>query len=112
MRALPPGVSRSHPGTCRYSNPGRGADIFVDPRDSSITLGLVVDDTAELPSVSRWRRRAIWRRAAKVVLLGALGGFVVIAASVIWVRSEADGYLYSEGDVPPAPVGLVLGAQV
>jgi vancomycin permeability regulator SanA len=34
------------------------------------------------------------------------------AGSVIWVRVAARGYLYSEQAVPPAPVGLVLGAQV
>jgi len=90
----------------------------------------VVDDTTRWPRVlprlprrrraprrdpakaSWWRRRGTWRRAARVVLLGAVAGFAVIAASVIWVRSEADGHLYTEADVPAAPVGLVLGAQV
>jgi len=35
-----------------------------------------------------------------------------LGASIGWVRSSAAGYLYSVDDVPPAPVALVLGAQV
>jgi vancomycin permeability regulator SanA len=49
-------------------------------------------------------------------LVAAGAGFsaagVVVAGSVAFVRSAAAGHLYGETDVSPAPVGLVLGAQV
>jgi vancomycin permeability regulator SanA len=51
-------------------------------------------------------------RAAAVAVLGILLAGVVTAASVTWVRSGADGHIFSEQAVPTAPVALVLGAQV
>jgi vancomycin permeability regulator SanA len=49
-----------------------------------------------------------------VIVLAAavLAGFLTVAGSVLWVRSGADGHLFTEQSVPPAPVALVLGAQV
>jgi vancomycin permeability regulator SanA len=41
-----------------------------------------------------------------------LAGLAVVAASVHFVRSAAAGHIYTESDVPAAPVALVLGAQV
>jgi vancomycin permeability regulator SanA len=76
------------------------------------TLGLVTEDTIEWRSVRWWRRRRTWRRASRMMLIAALAGIVLTVGSVSWIRSEADGHLYTERDVPPAPVGLVLGAQV
>lgn len=46
-----------------------------------------------------------------LVVLG-LAGLTTVAASVVFVRHHAEGHLYDEVDVPPAPVALVLGAQV
>jgi vancomycin permeability regulator SanA len=37
---------------------------------------------------------------------------IAVSGSVAFVRAAAMGHLYREADVPPAPVGLVLGAQV
>jgi vancomycin permeability regulator SanA len=50
-----------------------------------------------------------FRRTAAVA--GALGT-VTVAGSVGYVRTLARGHLYRIDDVPPAPVGLVLGALV
>jgi vancomycin permeability regulator SanA len=69
------------------------------------------DPTLVLP-VPVWRRRRRWRRLAMVPVIGALVAGTVVAASVAWVRGEADGHIFSEADVPAAPVALVLGAQV
>jgi vancomycin permeability regulator SanA len=41
-----------------------------------------------------------------------IAGLVTVASSVRFVRSAAAGHIYPESDVPPAPVALVLGAQV
>ena len=41
-----------------------------------------------------------------------LAGLVAVAGSVGFVRSTAAGHIYTESDVPAAPVALVLGAQV
>jgi vancomycin permeability regulator SanA len=41
-----------------------------------------------------------------------LAGLVAVAGSVSFVRSTAAGHIYTESDVPAAPVALVLGAQV
>jgi vancomycin permeability regulator SanA len=49
---------------------------------------------------------------ALVCQLGVLTVLLVTTASVIWVRAGATGHIYSERSVPPAPVALVLGAQV
>ncbi|WP_433294861.1 SanA/YdcF family protein [Actinoplanes sp. CA-030573] len=37
---------------------------------------------------------------------------LVMAASSLWVIGRASGHVYDEKSVPPAPVALVLGAQV
>ena len=72
----------------------------------------MTEDTIEWRGVGWWRRRRAWRRALRAVLIAALAGIVITVGSVLWVRSEADDFLYTEQDVPAAPVGLVLGAQV
>jgi vancomycin permeability regulator SanA len=57
-----------------------------------------------------------WVRRGAFVLagLGLLAGAAVLG-SVAWVRATAAGHTYSDAEldrVPPAPVALVLGAQV
>jgi vancomycin permeability regulator SanA len=47
-----------------------------------------------------------------VAAVGTLVGCLVTAASVLWVRSGADGHIFAEQAVPAAPVALVLGTQV
>src|SRR3954467_14692999 len=59
------------------------------------------------PGARRWRRRLVRAAVAGVLLVVA-----TVGASVVWVRSGAAGHIFSEVDVPPAPVALVLGAQV
>jgi vancomycin permeability regulator SanA len=54
----------------------------------------------------------IVRRLATVALLGVLIVGLVVQASDLWVASQAQGRIYSAQAVPPAPVVLVLGAQV
>ena len=39
-------------------------------------------------------------------------GMVALAAAISFVRSTAAGHIYTESDLPAAPVALVLGAQV
>jgi vancomycin permeability regulator SanA len=55
-------------------------------------------------------------RSARLLLTAALlastGALTAVLGSVAFVRVRAAGHRYSEADVPPAPVGLVLGAQV
>jgi vancomycin permeability regulator SanA len=47
------------------------------------------------------------------LLLGiGMVGLATLAAAVSFVRSTAVGHIYTESDVPAAPVALVLGAQV
>jgi vancomycin permeability regulator SanA len=41
-----------------------------------------------------------------------IAGLAAAAGSVRFVRSAAAGHIYTESDVPAAPVALVLGAQV
>ena len=41
-----------------------------------------------------------------------IAGLAAVAGSVRFVRTTAAGHIYSESDVPPAPVALVLGAKV
>jgi vancomycin permeability regulator SanA len=55
----------------------------------------------------------IWLRRG--VVAGALGvavAVLVMAGADLWVRAAASGNTYTEAGVPPAPVALVLGAQV
>ena len=55
-------------------------------------------------------------RTARVLLtalsIGGTGALGAVLGSVGFVRLLAAGHRYAETDVPPAPVGLVLGAQV
>jgi vancomycin permeability regulator SanA len=51
-------------------------------------------------------------RAVRLAIAGALAALALTGASVAWMRSGADGFVYGEADVPEAPVALVLGAQV
>lgn len=54
-------------------------------------------------------------RSRQVLLgagLAAAGSAVATAACAGWVHRVARGHLFGEADVPPRPVGLVLGAQV
>lgn len=48
-----------------------------------------------------------------MVLVGVgLAAAVSVVGSVLFVRGTARGHLYTEAEVPAAPVALVLGAQV
>jgi vancomycin permeability regulator SanA len=68
-----------------------------------------------LPHV-RWRpgpRLRRWLvRIALVAVIGAVAATTTVVGSVMWVRSSADGHIFTEATVPEAPVALVLGAQV
>jgi vancomycin permeability regulator SanA len=55
----------------------------------------------------RWLRRAVVAGGIAAVL-----GLLSVAGGEIWVRTAAHGHVYSEADVPSAPVALVLGAEV
>jgi vancomycin permeability regulator SanA len=53
--------------------------------------------------------------AARLALLlggAGVGALAVLGTSVVFVRRKAAGHLYAESEAPPAPVALVLGAQV
>jgi vancomycin permeability regulator SanA len=60
----------------------------------------------------RWWRGRVVRRLAVLAAAGILAVLLLIVGSVLWVRSGADGHLFTEQTVPAAPVALVLGAQV
>ncbi|MDG6105058.1 YdcF family protein [Dactylosporangium aurantiacum] len=64
------------------------------------------------PGRPRWWRRRWVRRTALLAVAAVLGVVLLVAGSVTWVRSGADGHLFTERTVPEAPVALVLGAQV
>ena len=64
-----------------------------------------------LPQPKTRRDRWLLRSGLVVVGMGVAAA-TTLGASIGWVRSSADGHLYSVDDVPPAPVALVLGAQV
>ena len=49
---------------------------------------------------------------AVVAVLGMVLGSILLVSSAVWVHAGAEGHLFTERDVPPAPVALVLGAQV
>jgi vancomycin permeability regulator SanA len=53
-----------------------------------------------------------WHRLARAALVAAIVGSSTVVASMLWVRISADAHIYTEQSVPPAPVALVLGAQV
>ncbi len=57
------------------------------------------------------QHRSLLRVAVASATLG-LAGVAVVACSVAFVRAAARGHLFSEQDVPAAPVALVLGAAV
>jgi len=52
------------------------------------------------------------RRLALLLGLGVAGPVAAVAGAVAFVRRRAVGHLHTEASVPPAPVALVLGAQV
>jgi vancomycin permeability regulator SanA len=54
------------------------------------------------------------RRVRGTPFLGGIGlaGVMLLAGSIGYVRLTAAGHLYSEDEVPAAPVALVLGAKV
>jgi vancomycin permeability regulator SanA len=49
--------------------------------------------------------------ARRAGLAGALA-VLILAGCGLWVDGRALGHVYAEADVPPAPVALVLGAEV
>ncbi len=51
-------------------------------------------------------------RLSLLAVGGSLSAAALVAGSVAYMRTAAAGHLYGESDVPPAPVALVLGAQV
>ncbi|MBB4956799.1 SanA/YdcF family protein [Micromonospora polyrhachis] len=55
----------------------------------------------------RWGRRLVF-----LLVPGLLAASGAVVASVLWIRSEAEGRIYSAESVPSAPVALVLGARV
>ena len=55
----------------------------------------------------RFLRRAAYWGAVATALAIIAGSFCSL-----WVRASAFGHVYDEGSVPPAPVAIVLGAQV
>ncbi|MCW3843187.1 YdcF family protein [Micromonospora yasonensis] len=65
-------------------------------------------------AVRRWFRTH--RRFVRRVLLVAAAGVVLlaggVAGSAAWIRGGADGHVFTEADVPAAPVALVLGTKV
>ncbi|GAA2219513.1 vancomycin high temperature exclusion protein [Micromonospora olivasterospora] len=67
-------------------------------------------------STPTWIRQAAGARRLRLLALAALAGAVLAttgtAASVAWVRGDAEGHLFAERDVPEAPVALVLGTRV
>ena len=65
-----------------------------------------------LPPVKRWLTKKWLRRAVWAGGIAAVLGLLAVAGGEIWVRSAADGRVYSEAGVPGAPVALVLGAEV
>lgn len=68
------------------------------------------------PTATPGRLRRIWAAWRRRVVLGALVaavlGTALVVGCVVWVDRGARGHIYGVADVPPAPVALVLGAQV
>jgi vancomycin permeability regulator SanA len=61
--------------------------------------------------IRRWLRRTAYTLAV-LTAGGVQAAVLLLAGGTLWVRSAADGHLYTERDVPVAPVALVFGAQV
>ncbi len=59
------------------------------------------------PGIRRWLRRVV-----RLVAAGAALALLIVAASSLWLSSAASGHIFTAEKVPPAPVALVLGAQV
>jgi vancomycin permeability regulator SanA len=76
------------------------------PSFDAFTLGDVLAPTRDM-SVRHRLAQLLWL----AVGLG-IAGLGAVLASVSFVRSTAAGHIYTESDVPKAPVALVLGAQV
>jgi vancomycin permeability regulator SanA len=58
-------------------------------------------------------RRGRWLLRSGLLVAGVgLAGVGALVGSIGYVRRTASGHLSAEGDVPSAPVALVLGAQV
>ena len=53
-----------------------------------------------------------WTRLRPLLAAAALAPLAAVALGVGFVRLRATGHLHPEADAPPAPVALVLGAQV
>ena len=63
-------------------------------------------------TVQRLRDRR-WVRRTLVGVLGlGLAALATVAGSVVFVRAAASGHVFTESEVPAAPVALVLGASV
>jgi vancomycin permeability regulator SanA len=60
-----------------------------------------------VPLMTRWFRRAVVAGSLAVAL-----AVLVVAAGGLWVDARSAGHVYREAAVPPAPVALVLGAEV
>jgi vancomycin permeability regulator SanA len=66
-----------------------------------------------VPVTSPVVTRRIRRERGTLFLTGVgLAGVLLLAGSIGYVRLTAAGHLYSETEVPAAPVALVLGARV
>ncbi|MFU8871924.1 SanA/YdcF family protein [Micromonospora sp. SL4-19] len=62
--------------------------------------------------IKSWCTTRRMRRALLVVAVGAVLAISASVASVAWIRGGADGHIFSEADVPEAPVAMVLGTKV
>jgi vancomycin permeability regulator SanA len=60
--------------------------------------------------MTRWKRVVLVGAAAAVAVV--LAAPAVLVGSNLWLRGAARGHVYAVGDVPSAPVVLVLGAEV
>lgn len=65
-----------------------------------------------LKSVLRNGLKIWFRRAVVAGALATAAAVLVLATAGIWVSVRSQGHVYSEADVPSAPVALVLGAEV
>ena len=63
-------------------------------------------------TVQRLGRRRWVRRTVIGVLGLGLAALATVAGSVVFVRAAASGHVFTESEVPAAPVALVLGASV